>query len=121
MTKGDIVTFVSQVCPEMDPGLQLDLCGALLYHLEERIREEVLHLKEKFDQQNLILATPHDDVYWSYVLSLIYLIQGKMELYREYRKLFDEAWENLCRQAFRQKENFRLAPWYYQDKEGIWN
>ena len=119
MTKLDVLTFIGQVYPEMEPELVRDLCEVLLYHIEERIRQEVLHLDEKFDHQNLILATPHDDVYWTYALSMIHLVQKNMEAYREYRKLFAEAWENFCRQFFLQKESFRFAPWYYTGKEGV--
>ncbi len=119
MKKIDILTFVGQVYPEMEEVLVRDFCEVLLYHIEERIRQEVLHLDEKFDHENLILATPHDDVYWTYVLSMMYLVQKNMEAYREYRKLFEEAWENFCRQFFLKKDDFRFASWYYDGKEDV--
>ncbi len=110
MTRNDILMFVRDMRPDMAEDDIDDLSYPLLYHLEKKIREEVLHLEQKFDQLNLALRAPHDDVYWTYILLHLDLIHGNFELYREDCKLFEQAWKNLCRQVFLQKENFKLAP-----------
>ncbi len=119
MTKSDIFLFLNCMAPEMNAEQLDSICEAMIYHIEEKIRQEVLHLDQRFDHQNLALAAPYDDVYWTYILSLLHLKAGNMEAYRESRKLFEEAWENFCRQVFVQKEAFKLAPWYPGDEEAV--
>lgn len=118
MTMNDIFSFINAIRPNMDQERLWGLYEEAIYHLEEKIRQEVLHLDVKFDHKNLALPTPYDDVYWTYIMSMIHLEDGRIEVYREYRKQFEEAWENLCRQVFLQKEAFRLAPWFPNGEEG---
>ena len=103
--------------PEVEE-LYIDMIADfLLYHLEEKIRKEVLFLEDTYDHETLVLDAPYDDVYWRYLIAFMELTQGRMELYRENQKLFEQAWENFCRQVFIQKENFKLSSFYLKSKK----
>ena len=119
MIKPDIYILVQEMRPNMEKFYFENLYEPLIYHLETKIRKEVLHLDEKYDTIHLSLKSPHDDVYWTYVLMHLDLINGNMELYEEDRKMFEEAWKNLCRQVFLQKENFEIAE--LSDPEMEWS
>ena len=117
MTKGDIIQFLKAVRHDLEESFIEDVCEFLLYHLEEKIRREVLHLDEEYNHSDIILLPPYDEIYWRYVLAFLSLAEEKVDVYKENQKLFEAAWDNLCRQVFQQKENFKLASWFEQTRE----
>lgn len=111
MTTQDIFIMLRALRPEMD--LEMDnVCEPFLYYIEQRIANELLHTTRKFGEGHLLLPDEHCDVYWTCALSYLALRRQDWDDYRENRKLFEAAWENLCRQVFLQKENFKIRPQY---------
>ena len=119
MIMNDIVMFVVTARPDLERCYIEEVCDFLFYHLEEKIRCEVLHFDQPFNHKDIALLPPYDDVYWRYVLAFIALQEGKLEVYREQQKLFEQAWDNFCRQAFLQKENFKLSPLVTEEQEAL--
>ena len=78
----------------------------LLEHIEHRVIHEVLEKDWPIDPGILVLDPPYDDVYWTYIMSMFDLKEGKMEQYREGQKLFLAAWKNLRRDVFLRKGVF---------------
>ena len=105
----DIKLFLNLIRPDLGETYVDRLVNFLLWHLEDKIRTEVLNIETEVHTDHFILPNPHDDVYWWYVLSILDLIEGKLDRYQESHKQFELAWENLCRRAYQQKENFKLS------------
>ena len=101
-----------QLCG-MRPGMEEYIGGAylpLLHHIEERVIHEVLHTGIVVDPENLVLPPPHDDVYWKYILPFLDLGLGKIEMYREGMKVFQEAWNRLFRHIHLEGTGFLEFP-----------
>ena len=119
MKKSDIILFLKTVRHDLDEDYIDNVCFFLLYHLEEKIRREVLDLDEEYGPGDIILPPPYDEIYWRYILTFFALTEGKIDEYKENQKLFEAAWDNFCRQVFRQKENFRLNSRLDEQEEGV--
>ena len=119
MTKNDIVMFLNVARPDLEETFMENICDFLIYHLEEKIRQEVLHLDQKYNGVDISLTAPYDELYWRYVLAFLALLEGKVDVYRESQKLFEQAWDNFCRQVFLQKENFKLSPLFEDAQEEL--
>ena len=97
----------------MRPGMEEYIGNAypiLLCHIEERVAHEVLHTNIVVDPENLVLPPPHDDIYWKYILPQLDLGLGKVEMYREGMKVFQEAWNRLCRHVHLEGTGFLVFP-----------
>ena len=82
----------------------------LMYHLEQKVIHELLHRDLEVDSDNLLIPPTHDELYWKNILPYVDLGVGNVEMYREGRALFLEAWENLRRRIFLQNGEFEVAP-----------
>ena len=99
MRAPDLYEILRGLRPGLDECIS-QMFVPLMYHIEDKVIRELLHLDVEVDSDNLLLAPPNDDIYWKYILPFIDMAQGRVDLYREGRALFQEAWKRLERQLF---------------------
>ena len=117
MDMHDIKLFLNLVRPDLGETYVDNLVNFLLWHLEDKIRKEVLNIETEVHTDFFTLPNPYDDVYWWYVFSFLDLMEGKMDRYQESYKQFELAWDNLCRHVFTEKENFKLNERFLEEQE----
>ena len=104
----DLCSLLCKLRPEAQEYIT-QMYAPLLYQIEQKVTRELLHLEREIDLENLVLPPPFEEVYWTYILPFVDLGRGDVQMYREGRVLFSEAWENLRRSVFEQGENFKIA------------
>jgi hypothetical protein len=100
MVLNDLFELLCSLRPNMDRSYIGNIYELLLFHIETRVIDELMHSKQRFDPEHLLLRAPHDDVYWKYILQHLDLGQGNIDQYRVDRQLFEEAWERLSNRVF---------------------
>ena len=112
----DLCSMLCKLRPDAQEYVS-QVYAPLLYQIEQKVIRELLHLEREVNFEELVLPPPYEEVYWTYILPFVDLGQGNVQMYREGRALFAEAWENLQRNVFAQNGEFKTA---VQGKDDWW-
>ena len=98
-------TEMVELVNEMRPNeLNDDLLYFWLSNLEFRVLYEVLEGQDGDQPVGVLqVGAPHDDIYWTYLVSMIDFATGDMEAYARSSALAERAWKSFCKYYHRQK------------------
>ena len=74
-----------------------------LSNLEYRVLYEVFEGDGDQPQGELQVGPPHDDIYWTYLVSMVDFATGDMDAYAHSSVLAERAWKNFRQYYHRQK------------------
>ena len=106
-TADEIVSLVNQMRPN-------ELDEVTLYfwlaHVEYSVLQELFDGDNSYSKEGyMTLGFPYNDVYWTYMLSMVDLALGNLESYKYTHAMAQKAWERLIRSydVERHKQEFR--------------
>ena len=81
-----------------------DVLYLWLSTLEYRVLYEVMGEEAtEIVETDLLVAPPHDDIYWTYLVSMIDFSKGDMQSYAQSSALAEKAWKRFV-QCYHQKK-----------------
>ena len=100
MTKNEVLNFVQSVKPhEFEQAVMLRWLDELEKKIELEIHDKLLQ-KEGFlcgASDKLSVPSPYDKIYWTYLVSMIELVQGTPQTYEFANGVFKEAYSEYVR------------------------
>ena len=100
MTKNEVITFVGQIKPH---ELENEVLLRWLDELEKKISLEIHQKYTRTDglkgllPDHLMVESPYDRVYWTYLVAMIDFVSGTDESYERSLSAFKEAYGEYAR------------------------
>ena len=92
----DMIEMARAIRPnELDDGLYF----LWMVTIEMRVLFEVFGVEDpnEIEGNDLVVGPPHDDIYWTYLVSMIDFATGNFESYAHSKALADKAWNNFVK------------------------